>query len=393
MLKREHYLSKIRGFYGSDLIKVITGVRRCGKSVVLEEIKNELSQESKNIIYLNFEHAKDLAATPNSMSLINYVEKNRKRGKCYVLLDEVQNVENWPEAVRTLRLENNSVFITGSNSKLLSREFLNELSGRFVSFQIRPFVYQEIVDYAKQLRRKTSVLDYLIWGGFPKRFEFKTEEETKSYLYDLEATIVVHDVISRYKIRNEALFKRLVNFVLKSNARIFSAKSVYDYIKNEQISCSINTIIKYIEYLKEAFVIEEIPLYSSKAKRELIYYGKLYNIDVCFNSLRADNARYDLEHNLENIVYNELIYRGYKVKLFNINGHEIDFHCVKGGKTFYVQVAYSVINEKTYEREMKPFSMLDNAHQKILITTDDIDYSTSTVRHIKLKDFLLLDEL
>lgn len=393
MLKREHYLSKIRGFYGSDLIKVITGVRRCGKSVVLEEIKNELSQESKNIIYLNFEHAKDLAATPNSMSLINYVEKNRKRGKCYVLLDEVQNVENWPEAVRTLRLENNSVFITGSNSKLLSREFLNELSGRFVSFQIRPFVYQEIVDYAKQLRRKTSVLDYLIWGGFPKRFEFKTEEEMKSYLYDLEATIVVHDVISRYKIRNEALFKRLVNFVLKSNARIFSAKSVYDYIKNEQISCSINTIIKYIEYLKEAFVIEEIPLYSSKAKRELIYYGKLYNIDVCFNSLRADNARYDLEHNLENIVYNELIYRGYKVKLFNINGHEIDFHCVKGGKTFYVQVAYSVINEKTYEREMKPFSMLDNAHQKILITTDDIDYSTSTVRHIKLKDFLLLDEL
>lgn len=393
MLKREHYLSKIRGFYGSDLIKVITGVRRCGKSVVLEEIKNELSQESKNIIYLNFEHAKDLAAAPNSISLINYVEKNRKRGKCYVLLDEVQNVENWPEAVRTLRLENNSVFISGSNSKLLSKEFLDELSGRFVSFQIRPFVYKEIVDYTKQLKKKTSVLDYLIWGGFPKRFEFKTEEDMKSYLYDLEATIVVHDVISRYKIRNEALFKRLVNFVLKSNARIFSAKSVYDYIKNEQVSCSINTITNYIDDLKEAFVIEEIPQYSSKAKKELKYYGKLYNIDVCFNSLRADNARYDLEHNLENIVYNELIYRGYKVKLFNINGHEIDFHCVKGGKTFYVQVAYSVINEKTYEREMKPFSMLDNAHQKILITTDDIDYSTSTVRHIKLKDFLMLEEL
>lgn len=393
MLKREHYLSKIRGFYGSDLIKVITGVRRCGKSVVLEEIKNELSQESKNIIYLNFEHAKDLAAAPNSISLINYVEKNRKRGKCYILLDEVQNVENWLEAVRTLRLENNSVFISGSNSKLLSKEFLDELSGRFVSFQIRPFVYKEIVDYTKQLKKKTSVLDYLIWGGFPKRFEFKTEEDMKSYLYDLEATIVVHDVISRYKIRNEALFKRLVNFVLKSNARIFSAKSVYDYIKNEQVSCSINTITNYIDDLKEAFVIEEIPQYSSKAKKELKYYGKLYNIDVCFNSLRADNARYDLEHNLENIVYNELIYRGYKVKLFNINGHEIDFHCVKGGKTFYVQVAYSVINEKTYEREMKPFSMLDNAHQKILITTDDIDYSTSTVRHIKLKDFLMLEEL
>lgn len=393
MLKREHYLSKVRGFYDSDLIKVITGVRRCGKSVVLNEIKEELVEKSENIIYLNFEHAMDLAAAPDSMSLINYVKKNRKRGKCYVLLDEVQNVENWPEAVRTLRLENNSVFITGSNSKLLSREFLNELSGRFVSFQIRPFVYQEIVDYSKQLKKKTSVLDYLIWGGFPKRFEFKTEEEMKSYLFDLDDTIIVHDLVARYKIRNEVLFKMLVNYVLQSNSRIFSAKSVYKYIKNEQISCSINTIVKYIEYLKEAYLIEGIPLYSTKVKRELIYYTKLYDIDVCFNSLRADNARYDLEHNLENIVYNELIYRGYKVKLFNINGHEIDFHCVKGGKTFYVQVAYSVINEKTYEREMKPFSMLDNAHQKILITTDDIDCSTSTVRHIKLKDFLMLEEL
>ena len=393
MLKREHYLIKIRGFYSSDLIKVITGVRRCGKSVVLNEIKEELAEKSKNIIYLNFEHAKDLAATPDSMSLINYVEKNRKRGKCYVLLDEVQNVKNWPEAVRTLRLENNSVFITGSNSKLLSREFLNELSGRFLSFQIRPFVYQEIVDYSKQLRRKTSMLDYLIWGGFPKRFEFKTEEEMKNYLFDLDDTIIMHDLVARYKIRNEVLFKMLVNYVLQSNSRIFSAKSVYKYIKNEQISCSINTIVKYIEYLKEAFLIEGIPLYSTKVKRELIYYTKIYNTDVCFNSLRADNNQYDVEHNLENIVYNELIYRGYKVKLFNINGHEIDFHCVKGGKTFYVQVAYTVTNKKTYEREMKPFSMLDNAHQKILITTDDIDYSTSTVRHIKLKDFLMLEEL
>ena len=393
MIKREHYLSKIRGFYGSDLIKVITGVRRCGKSVVLEEIKDEISQKSKNIVYLNFEHAKDLAAAPDSMSLITYVEKNRKRGKCYILLDEVQNVENWPEAVRTLRLENNSVFISGSNSKLLSKEFLNELSGRFVAFQIRPFVYKEIVDYTKQLKKKTSVLDYLIWGGFPKRFEFKTEEDIKNYLFDLDNTIVVHDLISRYKIRNETVFKKLVNFVLKSNARIFSAKSVYKYIKNEQISCSLNTIIKYIEYLKEAFVIEEVPQYSSKAKKELKYYGKLYNVDVCFNSLRADNARYDLEHNLENIVYNELIYRDYRVKMFNLNGYEIDFKCEKGSKTFYVQVAYSVINEKTYEREMRPFALLDNAHQKILITTDDIDYSTSTVRHIKLKDFLMLEEL
>ncbi|WPB50569.1 ATP-binding protein [Metamycoplasma subdolum] len=189
------------------------------------------------------------------------------------------------------------------------------------------------------------------------------------------------------------MFRKIVNYVLKNNARIFSSKSIHNYIKTKYYNCSINTIIKYINCLKEAFAIEEIAQYYSKAKKELAYYGKLYNTDVCFNSLRVEASRYDIEHNLENIVYNELLYMGYSVKTFTINGSEIDFLCEKDNKKIYVQVAYSVANENTYSREMKAFSILDNINQKILITNDSIDYSTSTVKHIKLPDFLLLEEL
>ena len=393
MIKREHYLKQIRGFYHSDLIKVITGIRRSGKSVILDLIREEIAKETDNIIYLNFENLFDFDKAPNALKLLDYVSKNRKEGKCYVFLDEVQNINNWPEAVKTLRVQNNSVFITGSNSKMLSNEFLNELSGRFVSFKIRPFVYKEILEYAKDTNFKASISDYLVWGGFPKRFEFKSQDDQIKYLSEIDSTIITHDLILRYKIKKEELFRKVVNFILRNNARIFSAKSIYDYIKNEHYECSVNTIIKFISYLKAAFIIEEIPKYCTKAKRELKYYGKIYNTDVCFNSLRANGNRFDIDHNLENIVYNELIYRGYEVEVFNIDKKEIDFRCHKQGRIFYIQVAYSVSNDSTYDREMSAFASLDNSHQKILITTDQIDYSTSTVRHIKFEDFLMMEEL
>ena len=393
MIIREKYLKAIRGFYDSDLVKVITGVRRCGKSVFLETIMNEIRDKSDNIIYLNFEKTTDFNKASNVEELIDYVKDNRKKGKCYCFFDEIQEIENWQIAIKDLRLDNCSIFVTGSNSKLLSSEFLTLLSGRFVSFRIRPFVYKEIVEYSKELNINMNVVDYLIWGGFPGRFNNVTVEGTKAYLSDLESTIVVNDLIKRYKIRKEVPFKKIVNFILCSNSRIFSIRSIHRFIKNDFPDLSIMTVTKYIEYLKEAYIIDEIPQYSTKTKRELQYYGKIYNSDVCFNSLRANNNRYDLDHNLENIVYNELLYMGYELKVFNNNGKEIDFLASKDNKQFYVQVAYSVADEKAYEREMGAFYNLDNRNQKILITNDIIDYSTSVVRHIKLEEFLMMEEL
>ena len=231
MIYREHYIAPVREFYESDLIKIITGIRRSGKSVILEQIKKEIEKKTENIISLNFEDKRVSSNIIDANGLIEYVEKNRKKGKCYLFFDEIQMLDGWQEACKILRLDNNSVFITGSNSKLLSKEFTKELSGRYVSFRVRPFVYKEILEYTKELGIECTVTDYLVWGGFPKRFEFNTEEAQIHYLNDLDDTIVINDLMNRYKISKESLFKSLVNYVLRSNSRIFSAKSIHDYIK------------------------------------------------------------------------------------------------------------------------------------------------------------------
>ena len=393
MIYREHYIAPIRDFYDDDLIKVITGIRRCGKSVVLNQIMDEIKEKTDNVIYLNFEDKRTNLLISNGIELINYVNENRKDGKCYLFFDEIQVLSGWQDACKTLRLYDNSLFITGSNSKLLSKEFTKELSGRYVSFRIKPFVYKEILEYTKQLGKDCSVSDYLVWGGFPKRFEFSNEAATIRYLTDLDDTIVINDLINRYKIRKVDLFHKIVNFVLRSNSKIISSKSIYKFIQDNHEKCSINTVIKYLGYLEEAYIIDKISLYSNKVKRELIYYYKIYNEDVSFNSIRCLDNRYDLSHNLENIVYNELIYMGYQLYVYDNRGKEIDFLAVKDNKKYYIQVAYSILDDKAYEREFKAFEGFDNMAKRIIITNDDIDYSTSLVQHIKLKDFLLMDSL
>ena len=393
MIYREHYIAPIRDFYDDDLIKVITGIRRCGKSVVLNQIMDEIKEKTDNVIYLNFEDKRTNLLISNGIELINYVNENRKDGKCYLFFDEIQVLSGWQDACKTLRLYDNSLFITGSNFKLLSKEFTKELSGRYVSFRIKPFVYKEILEYTKQLEKDCSVSDYLVWGGFPKRFEFSNEAATIRYLTDLDDTIVINDLINRYKIRKVDLFHKIVNFVLRSNSRIISSKSIYKFIQDNHEKCSINTVIKYLGYLEEAYIIDKISLYSNKVKRELIYYYKIYNEDVSFNSIRCLDNRYDLSHNLENIVYNELIYMGYQLYVYDNRGKEIDFLAVKDNKKYYIQVAYSILDDKAYEREFKAFEGFDNMAKRIIITNDDIDYSTSLVQHIKLKDFLLMDSL
>lgn len=394
MIVRNHYIDQIRLFFDSDLIKVITGIRRCGKSVILSQIAEELSAAGQSVLYINFEQIEYSAKIPDAMSLTDYVKARIPNGrKLYVFLDEVQLVEGWNIACRSLRLENTSLFITGSNSRLLSKEFTKELSGRYVSFCIRPFVYKEICEYARELGKTCSIPDYLAYGGFPKVIEFPDRESVIQYLNDLNQTIVVNDILNRYKIGKPELFKRLTNYILVSNARIFSANSVQHYLQSEKMKCSINTVMKYLSYLEEAYVIRKVPQYSTRAKRELAFFAKLYDEDVSFNTIRQHNGRFDLTHNLENIVYNELIYMGYEVSVFTKNNREIDFLSQKNGKEYLVQVAYSVAEESTYEREFALFNILDQSRRKILITNDEFDYSTSTVQHLTLQRFLGMNSL
>lgn len=393
MIKREHYLRQIRPFYESNLIKIITGIRRCGKSVIMDQIENELRQDGKKTLKLNFEDRAVSASINTVDALIDYVTQHLGKEKLYVFLDEVQTIEHWNVACRTLRLKNVSLFITGSNSKLLSKEFTKELSGRYVAFRVRPFVFAEIQQYAKELKQNYSIADYLVFGGFPQAIEFPTKEARLRYLNDLDDTIVINDILNRYKIRKDHLFRRLVNYVMISNARIFSANSVQKVLKGQGIDCSLNTIVKYLSYLEEAYVISPIRQYSSKAKRELKYYQKLYIEDVSFNSIRQTDGHWDITHNLENVVFNELLYRGFSLFAYKVDSQEIDFLAEKNNRQYLIQVAYSIAEESTYKREFALFNKLDQSRDKIIISNDDFDFSTSTVRHIKLKEFLSGDTL
>lgn len=394
MITRTHYINQIRPFFESDLIKVITGIRRCGKSVILSQIAEEYRSKGQAVLYINFESLEYSAAIPDATTLVSYVrERLSPTQKLYVFLDEVQLVDGWNIACRSLRLENLSLFISGSNSKLLSKEFTKELSGRYVSFCVRPFVYKEICAYASQLGKSYAISDYLLYGGFPKVIEFSDKASILQYLHDLNQTIIINDIMNRYNIRKTELFKRLVNYVLISNARIFSANSVQHFLSSEKLSCSINTVMKYLSYLEEAYVIRKVPQFSSRSKRELAFFAKIYDEDVSFNTIRQRNGRFDLTHNLENIIYNELIYMGYEVAVFTKGEQEIDFLASKDGKEYLVQAAYSIAAESTYEREFSLFNSLDQSRKKMIITNDDVDYSTSTVEHIKLKNFLLMNSL
>ena len=393
MIQREHYVSQIRSFYESDLVKIITGIRRCGKSIILKQVMAEIESSGKRCLFLDFDLKPTRNQIPDADALIEHVSSLLNDDKLYVFLDEIQNVDGWNEACRTLRLYNCSLFITGSNSKLLSKEFTKELSGRYVAFRIRPFIYREALEYANQLGKDYSINDYLIWGGFPASIEQLDDDAKKRYLNDLNSTIIYNDLENRYSIRKKSIFERVVDYVLISNARIFSAKSISDYMKGQNVSVSIPTVIKYLDYLKEAYVIKDIEIYSPKAKSKLNYYYKLYDEDVSLNSIRVAGNRYDLTHNLENAVLNELIYMGYVISVYNNRGKEIDFRAEKNGKIYLVQVAYSVAEEKAYEREFSAFNDIDNSVKKIIITNDDLDYSTSTVYHYKLKDFLFMNEL
>ena len=393
MIVREHYLEKIRPFYDSDLIKIITGVRRCGKSVIKDQIEEELRKMGKPTLSLDFERLSVSSQISNADELVSYVTARLGQEKTYVFLDEVQLIDGWNIACRSLRLENLSLFVTGSNSKLLSKEFTKSFSGRYVSFNIRPFVYKEICEYAQQTGNSRTVTDYLIYGGFPKTLEFTDKNAILTYLNELDRQIVRNDLMNRYRIRKEVLFEKLVNFILRSNSRIFSANSVLKFLKGQGHTASINTIMKYLQYLEEAYIIRSIPQYETKAKRELSFFSKIYAEDVAFNSIRQPEHRYDLTHNLENIVYNELVYMGYELSVFRMGTQEIDFYATKNGKSYLVQVAYSIADEETYNREFALFNKLDQTHRKIIITTDEVDYSTSTVRHIALKDFLQMEDL
>ena len=397
MLKRELYLNKIRDFYDSNLIKILVGIRRCGKSVILEQIINELKEkgiEENHIIYINFEFI-EFEELTDYKKLNNYIKEKIKDEKMYYLFfDEIQNVEKFEKVINSLRASQKvSIFITGSNSRLLSDELSTVLSGRYVSFKINPLSYNEVLKL-KGMESSTNEVfeDYLKWGSLPNRSEFEREEAIKNYLYGVFDSIILRDVVERLKIRDIALFNLILQYIIDTIGREFSAENIINFLKNEGRDVSTLTIYSYIDALCKAFLIRKVYRYDIHGKAVLKTLNKYYVTDLGIAQIKNNKTEIDKSYAIENIVYNELIIKGYDVYTGKTKKGEIDFVATKPNKKIYIQVAFSIPNEDTKKREFGAYNNINDNYDKYVISLDKLTYEYNGIKHVNLIDFLLDDD-
>ena len=397
MLKRELYLKRIREFYDSDLIKILVGIRRCGKSVILEQIIDELKNkgiDEKHIIYVNFEFI-EFEELTDYKKLNTYVKERIQDEKMYYLFfDEIQNVDNFEKVVNSLRASKKvSIFITGSNSRLLSEELSTVLSGRYVSFRINPLSYKEVLEL-KGIEKSTDEVfeDYMKWGSLPNRFEFESEEAIKNYLYGVFDSIILRDVVERLKIRDTALFNLILQYIVDTIGREFSAENIMNFLRNEGREVSTLTIYSYLDALCKALLIRKVYRYDVHGKAVLKTLNKYYVTDLGIAQIKNNKTEIDRCYAIENIVYNELIIKGYDVFTGKTKKGEIDFVATKPNKKIYIQVAFSIPNEDTKNREFGAYSVITDNYPKYVISLDKLNYEYNGIKHLNLIDFLLDDE-
>jgi len=393
MIKREKYLNDIRPFYDEDLIKVITGIRRCGKSTLLEQIALELREKvnENHIIYINFEDVR-YSDIKDFKDLNNYILNLIKDDKkYYLLLDEIQNIKEWERTVNSLKAtENVSLFITGSNSDLLSGDLATLLSGRYVSFKMQPFSFKEVCLLKENEKMDDLFLDYVKWGGMPQRFRFENEKQIRIYLSDLYDSIVMKDIIKRFKIGDIDLFNRMVEYIMTTPAQFFSVDNLADYFKNnDNRAVSKETIYNYLEYMCSGLLISKVDKYDVRRKRILSGKYKYYLTDLGIGRVMNTSKKEQLGAYIENIVYNELIYRGYDVKVGALINGEVDFIALKDGKKEYYQVCYQIgDDDKVNEREFGVYRQIPDNYPKYVISTDKFDLSQDGIIHKNIIDWL-----
>lgn len=397
MIIREKYLSKIRPFYDQDLIKVIMEVRRCCKSVILLQIIDELKAKripDSQIIYINFEYA-DFSFIQNDKDLHNYI-KNLivNDDKYYLFFDEIQNVEHWEKAVNSFKASKNvSIFITGSNSDLLSGELATHIAGRYVSFKTFPFTFKEVCKL-KNLTMQSDIEkafdDYITWGGLPQRFMLTDEMQTKTYLSDVYDSILLKDIVNRFNIKDIDLFNRIVEYIVTTPSQNFSADNLANYFANkDNREVSKNTLYNYLDYMSKAMLINKADRYDVRGKRILTGKYKYYLTDLGFGQIMSIWKRPQLGAYLENIVYNELLSRGYNVKVSNLDNGEIDFIATNFDEKIYIQVAYILADEAVVEREFGAFKSIQDNYPKYVLTLDKFDFSHDGIIHKNVIDWLL----
>ena len=397
-IKRTKYLDLIRRFYDSSLIKVLTGIRRCGKSVLLSQIKEEIKEtyniDEDHIISINFE---DVSFTNlrNYIKLNNFIIKKIKdKNKYYIFLDEIQNVRNFEKTLASLKATQNvSIFVTGSNSKLLSGRLSSLLVGRCKEFKILPFSYTEFLQYYKENNLPLPLQplnNYIRLGGMPQRFDYDNEDDIKNYLISLFNGIIDKDICNSRSNINKENFTTLAKYIISNATKVFSATSISDYFnKTNNGNITRENIYRYLEKLEQACLISRVKRFDIASKRTLRLIEKHFVIDNGFFLACSQSNNILISHALENLIYNELIYRGYEIKIGKTYKGEIDFVVTKNNTKCFIQVAYLLSDESIIKREFSAFSSIKDSAPKYVFSLDQFDMSQDGIKHINIEDFLL----
>lgn len=402
MIKRERYMSRIRPFIGGELIKIMTGIRRCGKSVMLELIKEELLASgvlASQFISINFEDMR-YAHLLTAKALHEEIMDKAKmmEGKIYLFFDEIQEVDEWERCINSFRVALDcDIYITGSNAKLLSGELATYLAGRYVEFVIYPFSFSEFLELYGTVQSDLPIQQcfqkYLLAGGMPYLANLRYEEEpSKQYLTDIFNSVQLKDVVKRNKVRDVDMLERIISYVIANAGTTFSASSIVKFLKNERRTVSTETVLNYIKYCCDAYLFYQVKREDLQGKQLLATNEKYYIADHGIREAVFGGNMRDINLVLENIVYMELIRRGYTVTVGKIGGKEIDFVCSRQGNKLYVQVAYLLASDDTIKREFDVYDEIRDNFPKYVVTLDEFDMSRNGIKHKNIRDFLLAEE-
>ena len=401
MTKRELYIEKIKPFINKDIVKVLTGIRRSGKSVMLKLIMEELKQnkiDEKQFININFENLINIELT-TADKLHEYILKKASeiKKKCYIFLDEIQEVKDWEKCINSLRVNEEydfDIYITGSNAKLLSGELSTYLAGRYVEFVIYPFSFKEFLETLKSIQQDVSTREafqkYVKFGGMPFLYNLTFEEEASlQYLKDIYSSIILKDITQRNKIRDTDLLERVISYLIMNVGNNFSATSISKFFKSENRKVSVETILNYIKAAEESFLIYKVSRDDLIGKKVLNVNEKYYIADHGMREAILGSNQRDINQIFENIIYLELLRKGYNVRVGKVDNLEVDFVCTKGNEKIYVQVAYLLASPETIEREFTSLEKIDDNYPKYVISMDEFDMSRNGIMHINIIDFLM----
>ncbi len=397
-IKRERYLSKIRPFYEVDLIKVLTGVRRCGKSVLLTQIKDELLQkgiDEAHIIEVNFEDISfEKIRTTNKLD--SYIKKRiQDKDKYYIFLDEIQHVRSFEKVLTSFRATLNcSLFVTGSNSKMLSGKMASLLVGRCIEFRVMPFSFKEAVEFVqlngKQANPDELIYDYINWGGLPLRFSFERDADIKAYIEQTYHGIIDRDIITEKSRVSRQKFTRFSDYVMANAGKEFSSKNIETFfaVENDEYF-EKKAIYRYLDKMEKACLINRVKRFNIVGKHAMSYVEKQYAVDTGFRMVNTNLVNFEDTFFLENIIYNELVSRGYEVFTGKTYKDEVDFVAIDGKKKCFIQVAYYLHSPETIKREFGAFAPISDAAPKYVLSLDRFDYSRDGIGHINIVDFLM----